>query len=425
MSFRESTNAARANIHVRGDFLRRGEEVSAGTPKVLNPLLPRAYGGPASRRSCVPAASEPATSLANRERLAAASNGGGETPVLPCADRLDLARWIVDPANPLTARVAVNHVWLHLLGRGLVATTEDFGTRGERPSHPELLDWLAVSFSTSCSTGPRAAGADVRNQESGVQDDQMLQTWAVRNLAWSRKALIKLIVTSATYRQSSNARPDLQQRDPQNVLLARQSRFRLESEIIRDLCLAAGGLLNPEIGGPSFRPYLPDDVKKLGTAGAFSWTDSDGPEKYRRGLYIFAQRTVPYPTAMTLDQADPTQTCTRRERSDTPLQALTLLNHGIFVECAQGLAKRLAESPTASPREKIEQGFEFCLSRKPSRLELDRLEGLYRDLRTPKGLACLTHEAGGALAGSAPAGAATWVEISQVLLNLDEFLTRE
>src|SRR5882672_2960718 len=279
-SFFERTAPARANIHVRGDFLRKGEEVPSGTPAILPALKPRATD----------------------------------------ADRLDLARWIVNPANPLTARVAVNHVWQHLFGRGLVNTPEDFGTRGELPSHPELLDWLAYAF----------AGESL-NVECSTLDVQ-------RSVPWSRKALIKLIVTSAAYRQSSHYRPELAARDPQNILLARQNRFRVESEIVRDLSLNAGGLLNDDIGGPSFHPHMPDDVKKLGGAGAITWTDTEGPEKYRRGLYIFAQRTVPYPASMTLDQADPAQSCPRRERSNTPLQALTLLNHGIFLECAQGLA---------------------------------------------------------------------------------------
>lgn len=357
-SFFERTAPARANIHVRGDFLRRGEDVSAGTPSVLPRLQSRG----------------------------------------PDADRLDLARWLVASENPLTARVAVNHVWLHLFGRGLVNTPDDFGTRGDLPSHPELLDWLATAFSS--------AG----------------------DLGWSRKALIRLIVNSATYRQSSRIRSELVERDPQNILLARQNRLRVESEIIRDLYLTVGGLLNGDVGGPSFRPHLSDDVKQLGNAGAFSWTDTEGPEKYRRGLYIYAQRTVPYPTAMTFDQADSSQSCTRRERSNTPLQALTLLNHGLFVECARGLARRMVEWPAKSSRERIEQAFELCLSRPPTRAELHRLEALYEDQlrlarRSPEKCAKLT----GATATAArnPAETAALVALSQVLLNLDEFMTRE
>jgi hypothetical protein len=386
-SFLERTAPARANIHVRGDFLRKGEEVPAGTPAILPALKPRGTD----------------------------------------ADRLDLARWLAARENPLTARVAVNHVWQHLFGRGLVSTPEDLGTRGEAPSHPELLDWLAVAFSATNDTRH-----GTRNTEHA--------------LSWSRKALIKLIVTSAAYRQSSHYRPELAARDPQNILLARQNRFRVESEIVRDLSLTAGGLLNDDIGGPSFRPHLPDDVKKLGGAGAFTWTDTEGPEKYRRGLYIFAQRTVPYPASMTLDQADSAQSCPRRERSNTPLQALTLLNHGIFVECAQGLAKRMSELPLKEPRGQIEYAFELCLSRKPTRAELDRLEKLYLDQVK---LACASPDSAAKVSGpvapvseparsdaastsragdrrsNASAESAALMSLTQVLLNLDEFLTRE
>jgi hypothetical protein len=341
LSFHERTNTPQAFVHVRGDFLRRGEVVGPGTPAVLPRLQARASG----------------------------------------ADRLDLARWIVDPANPLTARVFVNQVWLHLFGRGLVNTPEDFGTRGELPSHPALLDWLAVAFASESEEKPGAPPA----------------------LGWSRKGLIRLIVTSTTYRQSSCARPELQTRDPLNILLARQGRLRVESEVLRDLNLAAGGLLNEQMGGPSFHPYLPEDLKQLGSAGAFSWVDTEGPEKYRRGLYIYAQRTVPYPTAMTFDQADPTRCCVQRERSDTPLQALTLMNHGLFIECAQGLARRLMEGSPADAASRIRRGFEITVGRPPAQAECERLLELRRQLPEPGG----------------------WVALSQVLLNLDEFMTRE
>jgi len=398
-SFFERTAPARANIHVRGDFLRKGEEVATGTPAILPALKPRGTD----------------------------------------ADRLDLARWLVAAENPLTARVAVNHVWQHLFGRGLVNTPQDFGARGEPPSHPDLLDWLAAAFSSPCGSRRDEALIDAEFSPS-------LLTSAATNLGWSRKALIKLIVTCAAYRQSSHYRPELAARDPQNILFARQNRFRVESEIVRDLSLTAGGLLNDEIGGPSFRPHLPDDVKKLGGAGAFTWTDTEGPEKYRRGLYIFAQRTVPYPTSMTLDQADSVQSCPRRERSNSPLQALTLLNHGIFVECAQGLAKRMSALPASEPRARIQWAFELCLSRKPTPAELDRLEKLYFDqmrlacaspgsaVKLPNSGTPISDPAGSSATSTSRVGnrlsnesaqAAALVALSQVLLNLDEFLTRE
>ena len=280
----EEPGVRKTFVHVRGNFLDKGTEVHAAVPAVLHPLKPRA--------------AQP--------------------------DRLDLAQWLFAPENPLTARVSVNHVWKNLFGHGLVATVEDFGKQGEKPTHPELLDWLASEF-------PR--------------------------LGWSRKALIKTIVTSATYKQASVNRPELQERDPNNLLLARQNRLRLEAETVRDAYLAASGLLNPKIGGPSIRPPLPADIAALGYANSVKWTESKGDEKNRRGLYIFFQRTVPYPMLMTFDAPDSNSTCARRERSNTPLQALTLLNDPVFFECAQQLGARMAEVPTADAAERIRHGF--------------------------------------------------------------------
>ncbi len=256
------------HLLIRGDFLRKGDTVAPGTPAVLHPM-------PAS----------------------------GKVP-----DRLDLARWLIDPANPLTARVTVNRAWHHLFGRGLVASVDDFGTRGDRPSHPELLDWLATEF--------------------------------VR-LGWSRKALIRTIVVSATYRQTSRSRPDLHDRDPNNVWLARQSRLRLEAEVLRDVALATGGLLAPRVGGPSVRPPQPPGISELTYAGAAKWVESTGPDRYRRGLYTWFQRTSPYPMLMAFDAPDSNVCAVKRERSNTPLQALTLLNDAAFFECAQALGRRI------------------------------------------------------------------------------------
>jgi len=306
-----------------------------------------------------------------------------------------LAHWIVDPANPLTSRVTVNRLWQQLFGRGLVSTPEDFGARGEPPSHPQLLDWLATEFVAR---------------------------------GWSRKAMIKLIVSSSTYRQASHVRRELIDLDPLNTLLARQGRCRLESEIIRDVYLTAGGLLNAEIGGPSFRPHTPDDFKKLGGAGAFTWVDTDGPAKYRRGLYVYGQRTVPYPVWMTFDQANPSEVCTRRERSTTPLQALTLLNNPVFAECAQALGRRMVNVAAPDPRQKIERGFELCLSRKPAKAELDRLERLFEE---EERLVWKNSSEGPKLEGEVSseqqlaAETASLTAVAQVIMNLDEFLTRE
>ena len=320
-------------IHLRGDYKRPGDEVLPGTPAMLPPLRPRGA----------------------------------------VADRLDLARWIVDPANPLTARVAVNQVWKHLLGRGLVATPDNFGALGERPSHPELLDWLATEF--------------------------------VR-LGWSRKALIRLIVSSETYRQSSRGRPELGERDPLNILLARQSRHRLEAEIVRDVALASSGLLNPKIGGPSIHPPLPEFVMAFGRNR--SWPETKGAEANRRGMYIHLRRNVPYPMLTTFDASDASVACLQRERSNSPLQALTLLNDPVFFSAAEELAKRLESMPRETDA-RLRGGFELCLGRPPSPTELQALRRHHSDQ----------------LAISGGDERLALVSTARLLLNLDEFITRE
>jgi mono/diheme cytochrome c family protein len=348
-------------VHIRGNFLDRGAEVQPGTPAVLHPLRAR-----------------------------------GAKP-----DRLDLAHWLFDPANPLTARVTVNHVWKNLFGRGLVASVDDFGVKGEQPTHPELLDWLAVTFAASANSEP--------------------------GLGWSRKALIKLIVTSTTYRQSSNIRRDLETRDPNNFLLARQNRLRLEAESVRDAYLAASGLLSRKLGGPSIRPPLPADIAALGYNNSVKWTESPGEDKYRRGLYIFFQRTVPYPMLMTFDAPDSNATCTRRERSNTPLQALTLLNDPVFFECAQALGQRMAEQPAADAMGKIRHGFLRCFARPPTAEELAQLRKLY-DAQLK--LVSADTESAMKISGAKKddtklAEKATLVALGRVMLNLDEFVTRD
>jgi hypothetical protein len=342
-------------IHIRGDFLEPGDEVQPGTPAVLHPF-----------------------------------RADGERPT-----RLDLARWIMDPANPLTSRVTVNRVWARLFGRGLVATDDDFGTRGEEPSHPELLDWLATEF-------PK--------------------------LGWSQKELIKLIVSSATYRQSSGIRTELLERDRLNVLLARQSRLRLEAESVRDTHLTASGLLNPALGGPGIRPPLPADIAALGYANSVKWNESGGSDKYRRGLYIVFQRTVPYPMLVTFDAPDSNTTCTRRERSNTPLQALTLLNDPVFFECAQALGTRLDTAEIPSVDDRLRRAFEICLSREPEPAELERLRRLYDDQHelirhNPASAAKITGDY--AADPGSLAERATLIAVTRIIMNLDEFITRE
>jgi hypothetical protein len=416
----ELTEPRPTHLLVRGDFLRLGEAVSPGVPAALPPLP--TPGGQASRRPSSPAASEPSAhsdfalppsdpdrpvsgffgasgdstgsepSFANDDRRPTERPVQTAVPLVPT--RLDLARWLVDPAHPLTARVHVNRLWQHLFGHGLVRTPEDFGSRGERPTHPELLDWLATEF-------PRRG--------------------------WSQKAIIRLIVTSATYRQASRHRPELAARDPENRLLARQNRWRLAGETIRDAALSVSGRLATAVGGPSIRPPLPADIPALGYANSIRWPYSEGAERYRRGLYIFKQRTVPYPMLAVFDAPDWSVTCTRRERSNTPLQALTLLNDPVFFECAQALGHRLASAPTQSVRERLRFGFRLCLARVPTAEESARLERLYADQhRLLASNPASAHALAGApgLPPERVVETAAFIAVARTLLNLEEFVTR-
>ena len=226
-------------------------------------------------------------------------------------NRLGLAQWLVDPANPLVARVAVNRLWEQIFGRGLVETSEDFGTQGAPPSHPELLDWLATEFV---------------------------------DRKWSQKALLRLIVTSSTYAQDAHVSAALLERDPYNRLLARGPRFSLEAETIRDLTLSASGLLNPSLHGPSVFPPQPDGIWNI-PYNTDKWTTSTGPDRYRRSLYTFLRRTSPYPTQMTFDATSREYCTVRRVRTNTPLQALALLNDEAFFEAAQGPRPSAAHRP--------------------------------------------------------------------------------
>jgi hypothetical protein len=288
-------------------------------------------------------------------------------------NRLDLARWVVDPDNPLLARVIVNRVWQQYFGRGLVETENDFGTQGSAPTNPELLDWLAMELMK-----PSSSDAE----------------------PWSLKHLHRLIVSSTTYRQSSRARPELVNVDPTNRLLARQSRVRLDAELIRDSALAVTGLLSPELGGPPVFPPQPDGVMSLGQLKR-DWKASKGGERYRRALYTHFWRATPHPALSVFDAADGFSTCTRRIRSNTPLQALTLLNDQQFYEFASALAKRI-ESQNGSTAEKIDYGFRVCLGRSPNRVESARLSTLINAESDDR-----------------------WLVLARVLLNLDETITRE
>ncbi|MBI1310646.1 DUF1549 domain-containing protein [bacterium] len=310
-------------------------------------------------------------------------------------DRLDLARWLVSDNNPLTPRVTVNHVWKHLFGRGIVPTVNDFGVRGEPPTHPLLLDWLANEFRST--------------------------------LKWSRKDLIRLIVTSATYRQSSNHRDDLQAKDPTNQLLCRQNRIRAEAEIVRDLCLSVSGLLSDKVGGPSVFPPLPPGVAELSYAGNFKWQDSKGEDRYRRGMYTFFKRTSPHPNLVSFDCPDANTTCFQRQASNTPLQALILLNNEVFTETAHAFAKRLLAATGSSDAERLTQAFRLCVARPPSKTELDEIDSLLQSARDwYKSHDADTKQLAGDQSpdGVTPAEYAAWIATSRILLNLDEFITR-
>jgi len=348
---------------IRGDFQQPAEEVRPGTLAVLHPFRPRKGVEP-----------------------------DGDLPDGKLPDRLDLAQWLFDESNPLTPRVTVNHIWDHLFGQGLVRSTDDFGVRGDKPTHPELLDWLASEF---------------------------------RRRLWSRKSIIRLIVSSATYRQTSRHRPELADVDPENHRLYRQNRFRMPAEVIRDLNLAASGLLAGRIGGPSVFPPMPAAIAKLSYSNKFQWSTSVGSDRYRRGMYTFFKRTAPHPTLMTFDCPDANTSCVKRSVSNTPLQALALLNNEVFVEAAQGLARRVL---AYGDQERLRRAFRLCLARPPTVGERDGLLNLLTASREH-----YAEDAEGAREMAGPglpqgvsvAEVAAWVGTVRILMNFDEFVTRE
>lgn len=311
------------------------------------------------------------------------------------ANRLDLARWLVAANNPLTPRVTVNRIWQRYFGQGLVTTENDFGTQGSKPTHPELLDWLSRELIAR---------------------------------KWSLKELHKLIVMSATYRQSSAARKDLAEADPYNKLLGRQARLRLEAEGVRDAVLAVSGLLAPDIGGPSVYPPQPQGIYRF-TQNVKFWPESKGPDRYRRGLYTYFWRSSPDPFLRTFDAPDANTACTRRVRSNTPLQALTLANDQVYLEAAQALAARLLrESPSPADDERIRYMMRLSLAREPSDLERTRLQDFVNLQRSHFSTAVKEAEQVAPTTrpeGVTPVEAAAWTAVARVLVNLDEFITRE
>ena len=295
-------------------------------------------------------------------------------PGLP-RNRLGLAKWITSSENPLTARVTVNRLWAEVFGRGIVASAEDFGRRGDSPTHPELLDWLAVEF-----------------VEGG----------------WSVKNIVRLIVTSATYRQSSRSSAESLERDPDNTLLASGPRFRLPAEAIRDSLLAVSGLLSPKMGGPPVHPPQPEGLwKEISSVADPNYPTSKGADGLRRGIYTILRRGAPYPSFMTFD-ASPREACVAiRARTNSPLQALTLLNDPAYVEAANALAKIVMGSPAVSDRDRLVYAFRRAVTRAPSAIELEELTRLLNEFR-----------------GTSKNESEAWASLARVLLNLDEAISK-
>ena len=345
----------------RGQYDNPGEKVTPGVPAFLPPLPP------------------------------------GAPP-----NRLTLARWLVDPKNPLTARVAVNHYWQDCFGVGIVKTADDFGSQGESPSHPQLLDWLATEY---------IAGG------------------------WNTKAMMRLIVTSATYRQSSRETKELNERDPENRLLARGPRFRLPAEMVRDNALEISGLLDTRIGGPSVYPYQPKGLwEEMAFGGGFSgqtYVQSTGADLYRRSMYTVWKRTVPPPQLTTFDAPDREKCTARRTVTNTPLQALVLLNDPTYVEASRVLAEKTLVQAGRDPQKRVDFAFRLATDRKPQPQERAVLLQLARqelvEYRHDKASALKLISVGDARRNPKldPAELAAWTTVASTILNMDETITKE
>jgi len=315
--------------------------------------------------------------------------------------RLTFAQWMVDRRSPTTARVFVNRIWQSYFGNGLVSTPEDFGLQSEKPSHPELLDWLACEF---------------------------------MDKGWRVKEIHRLIVNSATYKQSSRVTKELYDKDPQNRLLARGPRFRVDGELVRDISLAASGLLNPKIGGPSIFTPIPYKVEPPISYAPFPWNEETGPDRYRRGLYTFRRRSTPHPVLQNFDTPNGDFSCVRRVRSNTPLQALTTLNEVLFVEAAQSLALKVLSEAGKTDRDRADYIFRRCTNRKPTDDEarellalLERQQQRFADgWAEPKLVAFKNPAQEKKLPeGVTPTKLAAWTLVARVALNLDETITKE
>jgi hypothetical protein len=386
---REREDARETHLLKRGDFLRPDKVITPSVPAFLHPL---------------PAGAAP--------------------------DRLTFAKWLVDRNSPTTARSMVNRVWQQYFGAGFVATPEDFGLQSEAPSHPDLLDWLAVEFmNPTWNTGdgaPHARG-DGENPQSAIRNPQ--------SEGWGLKHIHRLIVNSATYRQSSKVTPQLLERDPLNRLLARGPRMRVEAEVVRDIALAASGLLNPKVGGPSVFPPAPDFLfLPPASYGPKPWDESSGEERYRRALYTFRYRSTPYPMLQAFDAPNGDFSCVRRARSNTPIQALTTLNETVFLEAARALALKTAKEGGATDESRLEFAFRRVLARRPAAGESAELIGLLNRQRerfvagelNPWNLATYDPDKPFALPkGVRMDDLAAWTAVARVLLNLDETITKE
>jgi mono/diheme cytochrome c family protein len=360
----------------RGDWLKPTRGVKPGVPAFLNPL--------------------PA---------------GADT------SRLTFAQWLADRRSPTTARVFVNRVWQAYFGTGLVETSEDFGRQSAKPSHPELLDWLACEFMEPGSAGGPPAG------------------FGGSPKPWSIKHLHRLIVSSGTYQQSSHVSPELLARDPYNHLLARGPRFRVDAELVRDIALASSGLLNPKLGGRAVMPPAPDFLfKPPASYGDFPWKNEEGDERYRRAVYTFRRRSTPFPSLLVFDAPVGDFSCVRRQRSNTPLQALTTLNEPMFMEAAQALALRTLRDGGASDLDKLAFAFRRCTARVPTRDEqaellslLAKQEQRFTGKDTEAWLLATANPKNqpGLPSAATPAKLAAWTAVSRVLLNLDETITKE
>ncbi len=369
----EMTAPRTTNLLKRGDFLKPAEPVSVGVPGFLHPL-----------------------------------------PKDAPANRLGFARWLVSKDSPTTARAFVNRVWQAYFGAGLVGTPEDFGVQADAPSHPELLDWLACEFME-----PTFKSRDSYPAAS----------------PWSVKHLHRLIVTSATYKHSSKLTPELRERDPANKLLARGPRFRADAEVVRDIALAVSGLLNPTVGGPPVYPPIPAFMTQPPASyGPKAWPESTGADRYRRSLYVFRFRSIPYPALQAFDAPTGDFACVKRPRSNSPVQALTGLNEPIFVEAAQALGRRVLAEGGKTDAERVAHLFRLCVSRPPAEAESKAILALlakqvakYSDPKAdPWAVAFGKPAEYGKLPNTAtPAELAGWVAVSRVLLNLDETVTKE